>query len=344
MECSEVRDQFSSLIEGDVKPPEDEGLREHLRSCEGCQKEWEQFKRMMSWLHKTEEEEVPEGFLSEIQRKREEPKGKEIRSGTWFLRSAKIPIQAAAMVMIVFLALYLTKMAPFDTLEKRAVEKPEVAESSRDKEAPFLKEEVEQKKPSPPPTLYRKDYVPEAKSSVSDEKISAQDNMAQKMKEGDRSLPAPPLKEEIASPREMAKVEAPLQEEKRKEPERVGAARLSLEKKSAREITLKISDREKAYSQVQELAKRMGGEVTRENVDVLQASLPASTYAEFENELTQIGSPPAAPKPIVPKGMKDDLKLAAGKSKEQEEKGKELSQPMALKENTISIRIHLILE
>jgi hypothetical protein len=101
-----------------------------------------------------------------------------------------------------------------------------------------------------------------------------------------------------------------------------------LAKKTAREITLKISDRERAISQVQELAKQLGGEVVRENGDVFVASLPASTYAEFEKELAQVGFPPAAPKATVQKEMKDDLKLAAGvKSKE-----------------PISIRIRLVLE
>jgi hypothetical protein len=350
MECSEVRDRFSSLLEGDLKPPEDERVREHLRSCEGCQKEWEQFNRMMSWLHKAEEEEVPEGFLPEIQKKREERKGKEIRGGTWFLRSAKIPLQAAAMVMIVFLALYLTKMAPFETVQKRAVEKPEIAELDRAKKEAVLKEEVEQKKTSPPPADYRKDYISEAQSTVADEKVSIKDSRVQKMKEEDKEAAAPPLKKEVVTvepipTREMAKAEAPRQEEKRREPERVGAVRMSLAKKTAREITLKISDREKAFVQVQELAKKMGGEVVKEEGDILQASLPYSTYAEFEKELAQISSPPATPKPTVPKEMKDDLRPAAGvKSKETEEKGKELSRPTALRETVISIRIRLILE
>jgi len=350
MECKEVRDQFSSLLEGDLKPPEDERVREHLRSCGNCQKEWEQFNRMMGWLHKAEEEEVPEGLLSEIQKKREERKGKEVRTGAWFLHSAKIPIQAAAMVMIVFLALYLTKMAPFEMLQKRTAEKPEVVQLDREKKAPILKEEEGQKVVPPPPAPYRKDYVSEAKSSVSDEKTAAKESLVQKMKEEDKEAPAPPLKKEVAMAepapaKEMAKAEAPRPEEKRREPESVGAVRMSLAKKIAREITLKISDREKAFVQVQELAKRMGGEVVKEDGDILQASLPSSTYAEFEKELAQIGSRPATPQPAAPKEIKDDLRFAAGaKSQEQKEKGRELSRPMAMRENTISIRIHLILE
>src|SRR4030042_645860 len=208
MDCEKVRDQFSFLFEGELKPPEEEKVREHLAFCPNCEKEWKEFRQMMGWLHAVEEEDVPEGFLSELQKKREERKGKERRGGDRFFRSMKIPIQAAAMVMIVFLALYLSNMAPFEMLQKRAVEKPEVLQSDREKK----------------------------------EMATA----------------------EPRRPKEMVKAEAPPLEEKRRESERVGKVMMSLAKKPAREITLKISDREKAVSQVQELAKQLGGEVVRE--------------------------------------------------------------------------------
>jgi len=324
MDCEKVRDQFSSLFEGELKPPEEEKVREHLGSCEDCEKEWKEFRQMMGWLDAVEEEDVPEGFLLEIeiQKKREERKGKERRGGDRFFRSMKIPIQAVAMVMIVFLALFLTKMPPFEMLQKRAVEKPEVLQSEREKKEPVLKEEERQKVTSPPPALYRKDYLSEAKPSATDEREGAKDEFAQKMKEEDKKLPAPPFKEEMATaeplrPKEMVKSEAPPLEEKRRESERVGKVMMSLAKKPAREITLKISDREKAVSQVQELAKQLGGEVVREDGNVLLTSLPVSSYAEFEKGLAQIGSSPVFPKATAPKEMKDDLSLAAGaKSKE----------------------------
>ncbi|MBM4350026.1 MAG: zf-HC2 domain-containing protein [Deltaproteobacteria bacterium] len=350
MECKEVRDRFSSLFEGELKPSEEERIREHLGSCQDCQKEWEQFNRMIHWLHTVEEEEAPEGFLSEIQKKREERKGRERRGGDRFFRSMKIPVQAAAMVMIVFLALYLTKMTPFDMLQKRAVEKPEVLQSDREKKEPVLKEEEGQKVTTPLPELYRENYLAEAKPSVADEKVSDQGQVVQKMKEEDKEPPAPPLKEEMATtelvrPKEMAKAEAPRLEEKRREGERVGRVTMSLAQKTAREITLKISDRERAISRIQELAKQLGGKVVKEDGDVLLASLPASTLAEFEKELAQVGFPPSAPKAGVQKEMKDDSKLAAGtKSTEPEAKGKEPSRSAVPRENIISIRIHLVPE
>jgi hypothetical protein len=350
MDCEKVRDQFSFLFEGELKPPEEEKLREHLAFCPNCEKEWKEFRQMMGWLHTIEEEDVPEGFLSEIQKKREERKGKERTVGDRFFRSIKVPIQAVAMVMIVFLALYLTKMPPFEMLQKRAVEKSEVLQSDREKKESILKEEEKQKVTLPPPALYRKDYISEAKPSATDEREGAKDGIAQKMKEEDKKLPAPPFKEEMTTaeplrPKEMAKAEIPPLEEKRREREMVGKGMMSLAKKPAREITLKIGDREKAISRVRELAKQLGGQIVREDGDVLLASVPVSSYAEFEKELAQIGSPPVAPKATVQKEMKDDLSLSVGaKSKEAEAKGKEPSRSVGLRENTIFIRIRLVTE
>ncbi len=312
MDCEKVRDQFSSLLEGDLKPPDEGKVREHLGSCRDCQKEWEEFNRMMGWLHTVEEEEAPEGFLSEVQKKREERKGQERRGGVWSIRSMKIPIQAAAMVMIVFIALYLTKMTPFETLQKGDVEKSEVLQSD------IQKKEAEPVSP-PPINVYPEKYRAEAKPSVADEEK--------------KILSTPPLKEEQATaeslqPKEMVKAEAPPVEEKRRESERTGTIEMPLAKKPIREITLKISDRGKAVSRLQELAKQLGGEVVREDGNVLLATLPASSYAKFEKELAQIGSSPVFPKATAPKEMKDDSSLATGaKSKE-----------------SISIRIRLVLE
>lgn len=335
MDCQKVRDRFSFLLEGELNPLEEEKLREHLASCPECQKDWEKFNQMIQWLHSGEEEEAPEGFLSEIEKKMEMRRKKAVIpekegwKGLHFPRSVKIPIQAAAMVMILFVALYLTKMTPFEMLQKRAVEKSEVPQSE------VQKKEAEPVSP-PPLNIYPEKYRAEAKPSVVDEKKIIP--------------PAPPFKEEMAMaeplrPKEMAKAEAPPVEEKRRESERAGTAMVSLAKKPAREITLKISDREKAISRLQELAKQLGGEMVREDGNVLLTSLPVSSYAEFEKGLAQIGSPPVFPKATAPKEMKDDLSLAAGaKSKEPEEKGKEPSRSVDLRENTIFIRIHLIPE
>lgn len=315
MKCNEVRDLFSSLFEGNLIPAEEEKAREHLASCPDCQKEWEQFKRTIQWLHTVEEEEVPEGFLSEIQKKREERKGKERGEGAWFFRSVKIPIQAAAMVIILLVALYLTKMTPFDVQQEKAVPKAEVSYSAREKKESIFKKGEEPKGPLPPPVTYRNDYVSEAKAPVSDEKKDANVEIAQRVKEKDIEPPAPPtspLKEEMAAgkpsrPMEMARVEAPPSLELKRESDQVGKAMKPLAKKSIREMTLKIKDREKAIARLQDLAKQFGGKMVREEGNVLLASLPASSYSNFEKELAELNFSVNADKMIPTKDAQEDF-------------------------------------
>ena len=68
--------------------------------------------------------------------------------------------------------------------------------------------------------------------------------------------------------------------------------------------------------------------MVREDENVFLASVPASSYAEFEKGLVEVGSPPAAPRTTAPKEMKEDLSVAAG----------------AKNKDPIFIRIHLLLE
>jgi hypothetical protein len=127
MECEKVRDRFSSLLEGDLNPIEEKIVRDHLVSCSGCQKELERFERTMHWLHSIEEVEMPDEFLSGIYKKmegreRKIPMTKRLREG-WlsFPLSKKLPIQAVAMVAVVFLVIYLTKWTPFETFHLKEV-------------------------------------------------------------------------------------------------------------------------------------------------------------------------------------------------------------------------------
>jgi hypothetical protein len=119
MDCEKVRDRFSSLWEKELTPIEKKIVMEHLSSCPACQREFEQFEKTMRWLHSAGEVEVPDEFLPELHKKMEERKRiapDKKATGKWFNipLSLKLPVQAVAMVAIVFLVLYLTKMMPME--------------------------------------------------------------------------------------------------------------------------------------------------------------------------------------------------------------------------------------
>jgi hypothetical protein len=139
MECEKVRDRFSSLLEGDLNPLEEEVVREHLASCSECQKDLERFEKTMRWLHSVGEVEVPDGFLSGIYKKMEDRKeGIPVREKvrpTWFHYplSMKLPIQAMAMVAVVFIVFYLTKMMPVESPHPKGVDRAKVPHSEAKK-------------------------------------------------------------------------------------------------------------------------------------------------------------------------------------------------------------------
>ena len=156
LRCEEVQDRFSALCEGELTPAEEAEVRRHLERCPGCQGELTRFEKTLRMLRSVEEVDVPEGFLSGIYEKIEgrlerdsfpEKTPRERYGLKW-----KIPAQAFAMVAIVFLALYLTKMTsneptPMKTtqeskpsLEQRKgpaeIETPTVKEQELDRETP----------------------------------------------------------------------------------------------------------------------------------------------------------------------------------------------------------------
>jgi hypothetical protein len=108
-----------------LDPSEEKALKEHLASCSGCQKDFETFKKTMNWLHSVGEVEAPEGFLTEIYQKIGDRKRMGSSQG-WVhrLRRMNLPAQAVAMVAIVFVVLYITKMIPMETPSSKKADKP----------------------------------------------------------------------------------------------------------------------------------------------------------------------------------------------------------------------------
>jgi hypothetical protein len=138
LRCEEVRERFSALWENELTPAERSEMKGHLDLCDGCREEFSRFEQTLQLLNSVEEVEVPEGFLAGVHEKLEERK----RSGLAKARKGgggldlpprfKLPIQAAAMVAVVFLALYLTKMMPGELRPAKdtAERSPQVEEKS----------------------------------------------------------------------------------------------------------------------------------------------------------------------------------------------------------------------
>jgi hypothetical protein len=316
MECEKVRDRFSSLMEGDLNPREEKIIREHLASCSGCRKELEHFEKTMHWLHSIEEVEVPEGFLSGIYKKVEERKSQathgEKARWRWlsFPLSMKLPIQAVAMVAVVFLVIYLTQWTPFET---------------------FHLKEVGRKTASLPPK----------KEGALGRAVPQTPLEAPRLEEIDQ------LKRTVPEEKKMEGASAPkgIEEGRKVEKPSVAKEEALFAAKPAAEIVLKISDREKVIPQIEKLVKKFGGEIEKTEGNIFLVSLPAVSFSEFEKGMDELSSSKKEDKIGLQKRSAESLGVSpGGKRREVEEKDKGSKKPLSDRESHVIVRILLLQE
>lgn len=309
MECEKVRDSFSSLLEGDLSPLDERFVREHLASCSDCQKDFEKFEKTVRWLQSVEESEVPEGFLYGIYKKMEVRKktgltAEKIRP-SWLhhLVQWKLPIQAVAMVAIVFLALYLARMPPLERPSSKDAEQIEVSQPEVKKEAKVATKEGEEEKKASAPTR-------EAPALKESEKVEAQPAEASKR-----------VKQMVKKDGGLFATESP------------------------QEIVLKITNRERALFQIRELVKQSGGEIAEEEGNIILASLPVTSFSQFERELAGLDSLKKEDRSALQtEAMETKGGLLGMRGEVVGKKDKTLAKPLSDKEKRISLRILLIEE
>ncbi len=394
MDCKSVRDRFSSLWEKELASADEKEMREHLSSCPECRREFEQFQKTMRWLHSVEEAEVPDGFLPELRKKIEERKNKvtggERSTGGWFRlpTSVRLPVQAVAMVAIVFLVLYLTKMMPTEiyhmeeskqtsslpSLERKSDQA--LVQKGGEKESKDLEKPDETQRPkdvnqiaAPAPAKERGEAPAPGMKAEGGQKALERPAEIPRLKDADRLGSLAPTKERPQAPplqmrAEAKKEEAPSpkseivahqafdskEQEKAKapsaEPEMAGKGLLATKKSVVtstppQEIILRISDREKVVSRLQELIKQFKGEVVATEGNMFVASIPTGSFSGFEKEVVELGSTPKADKMLQEKQATGSLRAAPAASRVKRE---DAPKHIAGAEGRTTVRILLIQE
>ncbi len=381
LRCEEVRNRFSALWENELSPPEQAEVKSHLEVCPECQKEFARFDKTLRMLHAVEEVGVPEGFLSGIYEKIEDRKRKDLPS-VWTLwrrvhvpLRLKLPIQALAMVTIVFLALYLTKMMPGDFTRMKGAGEPKssLLEGKRgpgDTKAQMPEEKRLDQVPQHNPTgkTEKRDVSGSLKDQARTEKAEGESKVvgaetpeasppgaakeerafepamptteANKMDQGlaHPSAPSPALR-----PKEAEAPQAATPLEKTGDASRVKEA-FSPWPEPSQEFVLKITDQEKTVSHVREIVKQFGGETLDRETNRLLVSLPNSSLAEFRKELEKVSSLSKTQQQETSRAAEGALAPSAGKGREAEEKNKKSGLPEASKDGQTLIRIVLIEE
>jgi len=336
MDCEKVRDRFSSLWEKELAPSEEKIVREHLSSCPGCQKEFERFGKTMGWLCSVGDVEVPEGFLPGLYKKIEERKTSPLAEksrGGWFIfpLSFKLPAQAIAMVGIVFLVLYLTKMMPMEVSRQRDAEQTSSSLSEEKKsEQLFAQKKTENEKGSfqiPAEATRRKDIEHLQTPALGKKEI--EDTPIAQTKGEAKNEEAPPPKSEIMASQQIeskeatgARIQTPGPDKFEKE--LAAKEKPALASRPTQEITLRIADREKAIFQLQGLVKHFRGEMVTEEENGFIVSLPTASFPEFKKELEGISASTKTDKMMAKKRIAGSPGATAGfKREEATERSKE---------------------
>lgn len=356
MDCKKVRDRFSSLWEKELTPFDEKGIREHLSSCPECQREFEQFEKTMRWLHSVGEVEVPNEFLPGLYKKMEERKRvrstEKSRKGWFnFPLPLKLPIQAAAMVAVVFLVLYLTKMMPLgEDRPTKTGQPPSPLSVEKKSEKVLAQKEPERERGTLkiPAEAPRPKDVGQAKALLPEEK-KFEPTTPQAKAETKRAEAPSPKTEVLAfkkiESKEAAKAAAPSSEPGRIEKEWVVKRKSGAATKPPQEIVLKISDKERAVSQLRELVKQFKGEIVATEENGVLASLPSGSFSEFEKRLVGVSSTGQADKVIMRKQSTGDLR--ASQEVEKEAIGEKWREPEKVATGEVSrivVRILLVQE
>jgi hypothetical protein len=372
------------LWEKELSSFEEKILKEHLSSCPECRREFEQFEKTMGWLHSVGEVEVPEGFLQDLSKKREEKKGAvpgEKPGGKWFHfpLSYKLPVQAVAMVAIVFLVLYLTRMVPMEGGRLKETKQTSSPLSVQEKSeqvltrsaapSPIAEGEVEKRREGSTlnePSPLGRGVEESAQKEVKEERRALETptetprpkDVEQakapvpggKKREGTYAPEIPSSKAEVLAYQQMESKGAGIEKSPPPEPGKIGRELAVQEKslvasKPPQEIILKIADRKKVIPRLHELVKQFGGQVVATEGDAFLASLPSGSFAEFKKELAGFSSPAKADRLISDKHDTGSLRLEEeAKREEGDRKSKGSARLAADTQSRTIVRILLVEE
>lgn len=113
MICGDYRDLFSALVDDALAAEERAALDAHLSGCADCRRELERFRRTVAALHGLGPERAPMGFVDRVLvAAHRRPWSRRLATGLFRPMRVMLPLQAAAMLLVAGLALYLYQHSP----------------------------------------------------------------------------------------------------------------------------------------------------------------------------------------------------------------------------------------
>jgi len=113
MTCEEAREAFTDLYDGTLSGPPLVALSRHLDGCPTCRREWVAFRLTAGALGELRDEEPSPGFAARVAERIEAPRGwRRLASSLVFPLRLKLPVHAAALVMLGVAGLWVSQRSP----------------------------------------------------------------------------------------------------------------------------------------------------------------------------------------------------------------------------------------
>ena len=322
MTCHDARESLSAFLDEALGPDERREVAAHLEGCPDCRRELARLERTVALLRGVEPARAPVGFVDRVmEAARPRPWYRRAAAAVFLPFSVKLPAEAAALVMVALLAVYVFERTP--ALQESARQEPTARETPREKVAAPATglvgrpARVELSRPpsaespaaSRPPEPDRRDAGGAAQPAPV---APALDAAPAPPPAAPKSEPAPALSTPAApapaGPRaagELAKEAESRQAENRRPPAgsstdaargAPAAPRLAAKRAAPSDAVAGIAarDRDAAERDLTELIARVGGRETgrrrEEEATVVEAVIPQARYAEFTQGLARLGA------------------------------------------------------
>jgi TolA-binding protein len=113
MTCEEAREAFTDLYDGTLSGLPLVALSRHLDGCPTCRREWVAFRLTAGALGELRDEEPSPGFAARVAERIEAPRGwRRLTLSLVFPLRLKLPIHAAALVMLGMAGLWVSQRSP----------------------------------------------------------------------------------------------------------------------------------------------------------------------------------------------------------------------------------------
>ena len=131
MNCHKTRERLSDLLDEALPAPELAEVRAHLDGCPECRRELDQLRATVRLLSRVERPRAPVGFVDRVTAAAHSmPWYQKLGRRVFFPLNIKLPAQAAAMLLVAVLGVYLLQRTP----ELRDAARPERETTQRNAE------------------------------------------------------------------------------------------------------------------------------------------------------------------------------------------------------------------